>query len=139
MVLPLEPTEVPGVYRCGSRFVVVYRAAGRQHKQSAATLGEARAIKIARQADARERRRGPTLQGFCLAWLDRYAGSGHDVVREATRRGYRRLLVSFALTYLIERCASATSTGPRSSGSSTGSRRGRAAGGGCATARSRMR
>jgi integrase len=99
MVLPLEPTEVPGVYRRGSRFVAVYRSAGRQRKQSAATLAEARAIKLAGQADAREHRRGPTLQSFSLAWLDRYAGSGHDVVREATRREYRRLLVNFALTY----------------------------------------
>jgi hypothetical protein len=49
MVLPLEPTEVPGVHRRGSRFVAVYRAAGRQHKESAATLAEARAIKLARQ------------------------------------------------------------------------------------------
>jgi hypothetical protein len=79
MVLPLEPTEVPGVYRRGSKFVLVYRADGRQHKQAAATLGEARAIKIARQADARERRRGPTLHRFSLTWLDLYAGSGHDV------------------------------------------------------------
>ncbi|MBA3263010.1 MAG: phage integrase SAM-like domain-containing protein [Thermoleophilaceae bacterium] len=97
--MPLEPTDVPGVYRRGSRFVAVYRAAGRQHKESAATLAEARAIKLARQADARERRRGPTLQRFSIAWLDRYAGSGHDVVREATRREYRRLLGNFALTY----------------------------------------
>jgi hypothetical protein len=43
MVLPPEPTEVPGVYRRGSRFVAVYRAAGRQRRQSAATLAEARA------------------------------------------------------------------------------------------------
>jgi hypothetical protein len=69
MVLPLEPTEVPGVYRRGSRFVAVYRAARRQHKESAATLAEARAIKLARQADARERQRGPTLQRFSLVWL----------------------------------------------------------------------
>ena len=30
MVLPLEPTEVPGVYGRGSKFVVVYRVDGRQ-------------------------------------------------------------------------------------------------------------
>ena len=33
------------------------------------------------------------------AWLDRYAGTGHDSVRANTRREYRRLLVNFALTY----------------------------------------
>src|SRR5829696_6544728 len=44
-------------------------------------------------------RRGPTLHGFSLSWLDRYAGAGHDSVRANTRREYRRLLVNFALTY----------------------------------------
>jgi integrase len=34
-----------------------------------------------------------------LVWLDRYAGSGHDSVRENTRREYRRLFVNFALAY----------------------------------------
>jgi hypothetical protein len=33
------------------------------------------------------------------AWLDRYAGSGRDNVRENTRREHRRLLATFALRY----------------------------------------
>jgi site-specific recombinase XerC len=99
MVLPLEPTGVRGVCRRGSKFVAVYRAGGRQRKQAADTLAEARAIKLARAGQARAARRGPTLHAFSLSWLDRYAGSGHDVVREATRREYRRLLVNFALVY----------------------------------------
>jgi integrase len=97
MVLPLQPIEVPGVYRRGSRFVVVYRAEGRQRKQSAATLAEARAIE--RDGEARAKRRGPTLHEFSLSWLDRYAGTGHDSVRASTRREYRRLLATFALRY----------------------------------------
>jgi hypothetical protein len=52
-----------------------------------------------RDAEAREDRRGPTLHAYALGWLDRYAGSGHDSVRENTRREYRRLLVTFALAY----------------------------------------
>jgi hypothetical protein len=44
MVLPLESTDVPGIYRRGSKFVVVYRAEGRQHKQSVTTFAEARAF-----------------------------------------------------------------------------------------------
>jgi hypothetical protein len=99
MVLPLEPTEVPAVYRRGSKFVVVYRAEGRQRKQSVDTLAEARVIKLQRDGAARAQRRGPTLHAFSLSWLDRYAGSGHDSVRANTRREYRRLLVNFALTY----------------------------------------
>jgi hypothetical protein len=72
MVLPLEPTDVPGVYRRGSKFVVVYRAAGRQHTQAAETMADARAIKLQRDGEARARRRGPTLHEFTLSWLDRY-------------------------------------------------------------------
>ena len=53
MVLPLEPTDVPGVYRRGSKFVVVYRVDGRQRKQSADTLAGARAIKLQRDGEAR--------------------------------------------------------------------------------------
>ena len=99
MVLPLEPTEVPGIYRRGSKFVVVYRVEGRQRKESADTLADARAVKLQRDGEARAKRRGPTLHEFSLAWIDRYAGSGHDSVRANTRREYRRLLVNFALTY----------------------------------------
>jgi integrase-like protein len=99
VVLPLEPTELAGVYRRGSKFVAVYRVEGRQRKQSADTLADARAIKLQRDGEARAQRRGPTLHEFSLSWLDRYAGSGHDSVRANTRREYRRLLVNFALTY----------------------------------------
>ena len=99
MVLPLEPTDVPGVYRRGSKYVVIYRADGRQHKQAAETMADARALKLQRDGEARARRRGPTLHEFSLSWLNRYAGTGHDSVRENTRREYRRLLLNFALTY----------------------------------------
>ena len=92
-------TEFPGVFQRGARYVVVYRYAGRQRKQAAATFSEACAIKLARDAEARADRRGPTLHAYALAWLDRYGGSGHDSVRENTRREYRRLLVTFALAY----------------------------------------
>jgi integrase len=97
--LPLERTDAPGIYRRGSKYVVVYRVEGRQRKHYADTLAEARAIKLERDGEARALRRGPTLHGFSLAWLDRYAGTGHDSVRANTRREYRRLLVNFALTY----------------------------------------
>ena len=98
-VLPLEPTDVRGVYRRGSKFVVIYRAEGRQRKESVDTLAEARVVKLRRDGEARVRRRGPTLHEFSLSWLDLYAGSGHDSVRANTRREYRRLLVNVALTY----------------------------------------
>jgi hypothetical protein len=36
--LPLERTDAPGIYRRGSKYVVVYRVEGRQRKQYADTL-----------------------------------------------------------------------------------------------------
>jgi hypothetical protein len=95
----LERTAHPGVYRRGGQYVAVYRREGRQRKESAATFAEARAIKLARDAEANEQRRGPTLHDYALRWVARHAGSGHDSVREQTREEYRRLLATFALSY----------------------------------------
>jgi integrase len=47
----------------------------------------------------RSPKRGPTLHEFSLAWLDRYAGTGHDSVRANTRRESCRLLANLALSY----------------------------------------
>lgn len=71
----LERTNHPGVYRRGSQYVAVYRRGGRQRKEFAATFAEARAIKLERDAEAREKRRGPTLHVYTLAWIARHAGS----------------------------------------------------------------
>ena len=74
MVLPLEPTDVPGVYRRGSKFVVVYRVDGRQRKQSAETMAGARAIKLQRDGETRARRPGeprrttPGRALLCCGW-----------------------------------------------------------------------
>jgi integrase len=94
-----DPHGVPG--RVPARISLRRRLPqrGRQCKQAAATFSEACAVKLARDAEARDGQRGPTLHAYALAWLDRYAGSGHDSVRENTRREYRRLLVNFALAY----------------------------------------
>jgi integrase len=98
----LERTSWPGVYRRGSRYVVVYRADGRQRKEAVATLAQARELKLRRGAEEAERRRGPTLHAYALAWCDHYAGSGHDTASERTREEYRRLLAAFALRYFDE-------------------------------------
>ena len=111
--LPLDRTDEPGIYRRGSKYVVVYRVEGRQRKQYADTLAEARAIKVERDGEARALRRGPTLHGFSLSWLDRYAGAGHDSVRANTRREYRRLLVKFRADLLRPRGPGARSRSRR--------------------------
>lgn len=99
MSAPLRRTSHPGVYRRGSRYVVVYRRGGRQRKQAAASFAEARAIKLVREAEAQAEREGPTLHAYALAWVGAHRGLGHDTVSEATRSEYRRLLITFALRY----------------------------------------
>jgi integrase len=95
----LKRTSHPGVYRRGSTYVAMYRREGRQHKESAPTFAEARSIKLARDAETRALRQGPTLHDYALKWVSGHAGSGHDSVRERTREEYNRLLVTFALAY----------------------------------------
>src|SRR5438034_3722522 len=96
----LRTTSHPGVYQRGSRWVAVYRQDGRQRKEFAATFREAREIKIRRSAEEASRRAGPTLHSYALEWVDHYAGRGaHDVINDRTRREYRRLVITYALTY----------------------------------------
>jgi len=109
----LVVTNTPGIYRRkradGSLggYVVIYRAAGRQRKESARTLAEARAIRASRHAD---RDRGEfhapsrvTLREFLAEWIDRYQGTGRRGFREGTRAEYRRLLDQYAHRYFGER------------------------------------
>ena len=53
--LPLERTDAPGIYRRGSKYVVVYRVEGRQRKQYADTLADARTMKLVRDGESRAR------------------------------------------------------------------------------------
>jgi integrase len=92
-------TSHPGVYRRGRRYVAVYLQDGRQRKETVSSFAEARAIKVARQAEARAERLGPTLRDHALRWVGGHAGLGHDTVGERTRREYRRLLTTFAFRY----------------------------------------
>ena len=80
--------------------MAVYRQDGRQRKEFAATFRGAREIKIRRAAEEACRRAGPTLHAYALEWVDHYAGRGaNDVINDRTRREYRRLLITYALTY----------------------------------------
>ena len=87
------------MYRRGKRYVVKYRLDGRQRTESAATFAQARELKLTRDAESRDRRRGPMFHAYALGWVARYPGRGHDTTRERTRAEYRRLLTSFAFRY----------------------------------------
>jgi integrase len=100
-------TATPGIYRKGSRYVAVYRAGGKQRKEFARTLAEARQVRAARVADdARgefQVRTTIRLREFLSEWIDRYQGTGRRGFRESTREEYRRLLDAHAHRYFGER------------------------------------
>jgi len=103
----LVRTKTPGVYRRGRSYVVIYRAGGRQRKEFARTLDEARRIKRERETD-RDRgelqeRTTITLRTYLEEWVERYRGQGRRGFREGTRDEYRRLLERYAYKHFPEK------------------------------------
>lgn len=103
----LTRTRYPGIYKRGARYVVIYRAGGKQRKEFARTLDQARQIKRAREAD-RDRgefqpRSTIAFREFLTDWIERYQGNGRRGFRENTRAEYRRLLDAYAHRYFGER------------------------------------
>lgn len=103
----LRKTATPGIYKRGSRYVAVYYAGGRQRKQSARTLAEARKVKRARESDYDrgefQERTKVRFRDFLSDWIDRYHGTGRRGFRENTRDEYRRLLDQYAHRFFGER------------------------------------
>lgn len=101
---PLKKTKVPGVYRRGRRYVVLYRDPyGRQRSRAAATLAEARLLKSALTADvARGEYRalsGTTFADYLSEWIASYPGRTSRGFREQTRQEYKRDLERHALPF----------------------------------------
>lgn len=104
MSASLEKTKVPGVYRRGGRYVVLYRDPyGRQRSRAAASLAEARLLKSALTAEvARGEYRalsGVTFADYLPEWLQSYAGRTSRGFREQTRQEYKRDLERHALPF----------------------------------------
>ena len=95
MPAALERTRHPGIYRRGSRYVVVFRdPAGRQRKRSAKTLAEARTLKASLATDvARGDYRdvsGVRFDEYAREWCRAYQGRTGRGIRETTVEEYRR-------------------------------------------------
>src|SRR5688572_5969041 len=107
MSSPMVRTRHPGIFKRGTRYVVVYKVGGRQHKESVRTLEAARRLKAARVAD---RDRGEfqeqsrvRFREYAEEWVERYTGRGRHGFRETTRDAYRRNLERYVYPYLDER------------------------------------
>lgn len=104
----MTKTRTPGIYKRGSRYVVVYRdTEGKQRKESARTYEEARRLKAARIADVArgefQNQTNTTFVTYSAEWVERYQGRGRRGFRESTRDDYRRLLRVYAYRYFGER------------------------------------
>jgi integrase len=104
MAAKLERTRTPGIYRRGTRYVVTYRdAEGKQRKESARTLDDARKLKAARETEVATGQHLPAsrlrFDEYALEWVGRYQGRGSRGFRDTTRDEYRRDLERFAIPY----------------------------------------
>lgn len=102
MAAKLEKTRTPGVYKRGSRYVVVYYVDRKQRRESAANYELARKLKAAREADVargefHEQSR-TSFAEYALEWVERYQGRGRGF-RESTRDNYRSDLARYAVPY----------------------------------------
>lgn len=94
---PLEKTKDPGIYKRGNKYVVIYRdPVGRQRKQSADTLAEARTLKATLTADVK---RGEyralsriSFVEYAPDWIKAYEGRTDRGVGASTREDYAAAL-----------------------------------------------
>lgn len=108
MAAKMEKTRTPGIYRRGTRYVVIYRDGdGRQRKESARTLDDARKVKAARETEVATGQHLPAsrlrFEEYALEWVNRYQGRGSRGFRETTRDEYRRDLERFAIPYFTDK------------------------------------
>lgn len=102
----METTKTPGVFKRGSRYVVVFRDQdGRQRKESAATYKQAVALKSARTAARDQGDYQPatrqTFEEYAADWIGRYQGrGGRHTFTEDTRAEYKRDLKRYAYPQL---------------------------------------
>ena len=95
----MEKTKTPNVYKRGSRYVVVCRHKGNQHKSFHRTLSEAREAKGRRQAGERTPTTRQSFEDYAVAWLDGYAGRTSRGLSEPTRDAYRAAIEHRAVPF----------------------------------------
>jgi hypothetical protein len=91
----LEQTRWPGIYRRGARYVVVYRDRdGKQRKETARTLGDARTLKRRRDGGETNAAGRLTFGEYAREWVERHPA------RDSTRADYRRQLERWLIPFI---------------------------------------
>jgi integrase len=91
--------STPGIYKRGSRYVVVWRHRGRQHKSFHRTLAEAREAKGARQAGERQPATRRLVEDYAREWIDSCAGRTSRGFSQQARSDYRRALETHVIPF----------------------------------------
>jgi len=97
MAAKLEKTRYPGIYRRGTRYVITWEYRGQQHKESFATLTEAREAKGNRNAGEKRPRSRVRFGDYFDEWIETYAGRTSRGFSETTRPEYRRPITTHAM------------------------------------------
>lgn len=97
MAAKLEKTRYPGIYKRGSRYVIVWEHRGRQHKEAFGSLAEAREAKGRRQAGERRPVSKVRFDAYFEQWIKTYAGRTSRGFSETTRPEYERPIRTHAL------------------------------------------
>ncbi len=93
----LTRTGTPGIYKRGSRYVVVWRHRGQQHKSFHRTLAEAREAKGSRQSGERQPATRKLFEDYAREWIEGYAGRTSRGFSEQARSDYRRSLETYII------------------------------------------
>ena len=99
MAPAMERTAARGIYKRGSRYVVVWQHKGRQHKSFHRTLAEAREAKGQRQGGERTPVTRQSFEDYAHEWLEGYAGRTNRGFSPASRADYRRALDQHAVPF----------------------------------------
>jgi integrase len=99
MAAKLEKTRYPGIYKRGTRYVIVWEHRGRQHKESFRSLAEAREAKGRKQAGERRPVSKIRFNDYFKQWIKTYAGRTSRGFSETTRPEYERPIRIHALEH----------------------------------------
>lgn len=97
MAAKLEKTRYPGIYKRGSRYVIVWEHRGRQHKESFGSLAEAREEKGRKQSGERRPVSRIRFDAYFEQWIKTYAGRTARGFSETTRPEYERPIRAHAI------------------------------------------
>ncbi len=97
MAAKLETTRYPGIYRRGSSYVIIWEHRGQQHKETFATMAEAREKKGGRQSGEKRPVSKILFGPYFTSWIKGYAGRTSRGFSETTRPEYERPIKAHAL------------------------------------------